>query len=125
MMKQKNLFTLSLKDFFTPYFLSLALLPLLITLAILFTALSYGMQTLDDKLKAVHIEKTTTEYSTPESSHSESSFDFSFDENATSSSVFDINPVNLFESLQTSEILSSMLEYSCFNNDSFSSLNFF
>jgi len=111
MMKKKNLFSLSLKDFFTPYFLSLALLPLVITLALLFATLSYGMQVLDDKLKAVHIEKTTTEYSTAESSHSQSSFDFSYDDNATSSSVLDINPVALFESLQTSAILSSMLEY--------------
>jgi len=112
MTQRKQLFTLSVKDFFTPYFLSLALMPLLITIALLFGVLTYGMQMLDDKMRAVHIEKTTTEYSSPTSSHSESSIDISFDENATSTSLLDINPVALFESLQGSDILSSMLEYS-------------
>lgn len=112
MMKHKNLFALSLKDFFTPYFLSLALLPLVLTLVLLFGILSYGMQVLNDKMNAVHIEKTTTEYSTPNSSHSQSSVNISFDENASSTSFLDINPVSLFNSLQNSDILSSMLEYS-------------
>ncbi|PHR55607.1 MAG: hypothetical protein COA44_10185 [Arcobacter sp.] len=112
MFKQKNLFALSVKDFFTPYFLGLALMPLLITLAILFGVLAYGMQALNDNMNAVRIEKTTTEYSTPTTSHTESSFNISYDENATKSSFLDINPVTLFESLQSSAILSSMLEYS-------------
>jgi len=112
MKKPKNLLRLSVKDFFTPYFMGLALLPLLITLAILFSALAYGMQSLDDSLKAVHIEKTTTEYSTKDSKHTQSSFDISYDENASSSSFLDINPLVLFNSLQNSDILSSMLEYS-------------
>jgi len=111
MMKQKNLFSLSLKDFFTPYFLSLALLPLIITLVILFAILGYGMQVLNDTMNSVHIEKTTTEYSSPSQSHSESSLDIRFDDNASSSSLLEINPIDLFESIQTSEILSSMLEY--------------
>ena len=110
-MKQKNLFSLSLKDFFTPYFLSLALLPLIITLVILFAILGYGMQVLNDTMNSVHIEKTTTEYSSPSQSHSESSLDIRFDDNASSSSLLEINPIDLFESIQTSEILSSMLEY--------------
>jgi len=112
MLKQKNLFVLSLKDFFTPYFLGLALLPLLITVAILFGVLSYAMQSLNDNMNAVRIEKTTTEYSTPTTSHTESSFNISYDENATKSSIFDINPVQLVESLQSSAILESMLQYS-------------
>lgn len=111
MMNQKNLFSLSLKDFFTPYFLSLALLPLIITLVILFAVLGYGMQVLNDTMNSVHIEKTTTEYSTPTQSHSESSINLSFDDNASSSSFLDINPLALLESIQTSDILSSMLEY--------------
>ena len=110
MMKKKNLFTLSLKDFFTPYFLSLAILPLVITSVILFAVLGYGMQVLNDKMNAVHIEKTTTEYSSPTQSHSESSVKITFDDNQTKSSFFDINPMELFESFQTSQILSSMLD---------------
>jgi len=112
MTPKKNLLSLSIKDFFSPYFLSLTLMPLFITILILFGLLTYGMQVLDDKMKAVHIEKTTTEYTTPHSSHSESSMNISFDENAISTSLLDINPVALFESLQGSDILSSMLEYS-------------
>jgi len=110
MMKKKNLFSLSLKDFFTPYFLSLALLPLVITLVILFSVLGYGMQVLDDKMKSVHIEKTSQEYSSPTQSHSESSVNITFDDNKTSSSLLDINPMELFESLQSSQVLFSMLE---------------
>jgi len=111
MMKKKNLFSLALKDFFTPYFLSLALLPLLITLAILFTSLFYGIQVLNDKMNSVRIEKTTTEYSTATQSHSQSSINVSFDENQTkTSSMFDINPMALIESIQSSEILASMLQ---------------
>ncbi len=111
MMRKKSLFSLSLKDFFTPYFLSLALLPLLITLAILFTSLFYGIQVLNDKMNAVRIEKTTTEYSTPTQTRSESSINITYDDNATSSSsLFDINPIALVESIQSSELLSSMLQ---------------
>ncbi len=111
MMKKQNLFSLSLKDFFTPYFLSLALLPLVITLVILFGVLSYGMQVLNDKINSVRIEKTTNEYSTGTQTHSQSSINISFDDNASESSLMDINPVALFESLQGSDILASMLEY--------------
>ncbi len=111
MMRKKSLFSLSLKDFFTPYFLSLALLPLLITLGILFTSLFYGIQALNDKMNAVRIEKTTTEYSTPTQTRSESSINITYDENATSSSsLFDINPMALVESIQSSELLESMLQ---------------
>jgi len=111
MMKKRSLLRLSLKDFFTPYFLSLALLPLLITLAILFASLSYGIQVLNDKMNSVRIEKTTTEYSTPTEAHSQSSINITYDENATKdSSVFDINPMALVESIQSSQILASMLE---------------
>ncbi|MDF1882191.1 hypothetical protein JHD50_12925, partial [Sulfurimonas sp. MAG313] len=63
MIKPKNLLTLSIKDFFTSYFMGLALLPLVSTLVILFSTLGYGMQVLDDGLKSVRVEKTTTEYS--------------------------------------------------------------
>jgi hypothetical protein len=111
MMKKKSLFKLSLKDFFTPYFLTLALLPLFITLTILFTSLFYGIQVLNDKMNSVRIEKTTTEYSTPTQTHSQSSINITYDENATkSSSLFDINPMALIESIQSSEILASMLQ---------------
>lgn len=111
MMKKKSLFKLSLKDFFTPYFLGLALLPLLITLAILFTSLFYGIQVLNDKMNSVRIEKTTTEYSTSTQSHSESSINISFDDNQSkTSSLLDINPMALVESIQSSEILASMLQ---------------
>jgi len=111
MMKKKSLFTLSLKDFFTPYFLGLALLPLIITLSILFVSLSYAMQALNDKINSVHIEKTTTEYATPTQSKKESSVNITFDENQSSStSLFDINPMALFESVQSSQVLVSMLE---------------
>lgn len=110
MMKKKNLFILSLKDFFTPYFLSLALLPLLITLVILFAILGYGMQVLNDKINAVHVEKTTTEYTTATQTHSQSSVNITFDDNQTSSSLLDIKPMDLFESLQGSQVLASMLQ---------------
>ncbi len=110
MMKKKNLFTLSLKDFFTPYFLSLALMPLIITLVILFGILGYGAQFLNDKINTVHIEKTTSEYSTPTQSRTESSVNITFDDNQTKSSFLDINPMDIFESLQTSEVLFSMME---------------
>lgn len=111
MMKKKSLFKLSLKDFFTPYFLTLALLPLFITLTILFTSLFYGIQVLNEKMNSVRIEKTTTEYSTPTQTHSQSSINITYDENATkSSSLFDINPMALIESIQSSEILASMLQ---------------
>ena len=110
MMKKKNLFSLALKDFFTPYFLSLALLPLFITLIILFAILGYGMQVLNDKMNAVHIEKTTTEYTSSTQSHSQSSVNISFDDNQSNTSLLDINPMELFESLQGSQILSSMFE---------------
>ena len=110
MMKKKNLFSLALKDFFTPYFLSLTLLPLLITLMILFSILGYGMQVLNDKMNAVHIEKTTTEYTSQTQSHSQSSVNISFDDNQSNTSLLDINPMELFESLQGSQILSSMFE---------------
>lgn len=109
-MKKKNLFSLSVKDFFTSYFLSLALLPLFITLAILFTALSYGVNELNNKINGIHIEKITNEYTTENGAHSESSVNVSYDNNHTESSVFDINPVALFESLKKSDILSNMLE---------------
>lgn len=110
MMKKKNLFSLSVKDFFTPYFLSLAIFPLVITLVILFAILGYGMQVLNDTMNSVHIEKTTTEYSTSTHSSSQSSVNVSYDENRTSSSLLDIKPMELFESLQSSQILASMLE---------------
>lgn len=111
MMKKRNLFSLSLKDFFTPYFLSLAIAPLLITMLILFGILSYGMQLLDDTINSVHIEKTTTEYSTPTSSHTESSTQITFDKvKQDPSSLLDINPMALFESIRSSELLASMLE---------------
>lgn len=111
MMKKKSLFTLSLKDFFTPYFLTLALLPLIITLSILFVSLTYAMQALNDKINSVHIEKTTTEYATPTQRKTESSLNITFDENQSSdSSLLDINPMALFESIQSSQILASMLE---------------
>lgn len=111
MMKKKRLFTLSLKDFFTPYFLTLALLPLIITLSILFVSLSYAMQTLNDKINSVHIEKTTTEYKTPTQSKTESSVNITFDDNqSTDSSLLDINPMALFESIQSSQVLDSMLQ---------------
>jgi len=112
MLKNRNLFTLSLKDFFTPYFLSLALMPLIITLVILFGVLSYAMQGLNDTMNAVRIEKTTTQYSTPTTSHSESSFNFSYDDNATRTSFLNIDPMSLLQSLQGSQIINSMLEYS-------------
>ncbi len=112
MMKQKNLFSLSLKDFFTPYFLGLALMPLALTLVILFGLLAYGMQNLNDNLNSIHIEKTTTEYSTPTSSHTQTSTQVSFDDNTTSTSFYDIDPMSLLDSLQNSQILSSLLEYS-------------
>jgi hypothetical protein len=111
MMKKKSLFSLSLKDFFTPYFLGLALMPLILTLSILFVCLSYAMQTLNDKINSVHIEKTTTEYATPTQSKTESSVNITFDDNqSTPSSLLDINPMALFESIQSSQILASMLE---------------
>jgi len=111
MMKKKSLFSLSLKDFFTPYFLGLALMPLILTLSILFVSLSYAMQTLNDKINSVHIEKTTTEYATPTQSKTESSVNITFDDNQSSaSSLLDINPMALFESIQSSQILASMLE---------------
>ncbi len=111
MMKKKNLFSLSLKDFFTPYFLSLALLPLLITLGILFTSLFYGIKVLNEKMDSVRIEKTTTTHSTPTQTSTQSSINVSFDEEATEkSSILDINPMHLLDSLQSSEILSSMLQ---------------
>ncbi|MDF1881817.1 EI24 domain-containing protein, partial [Sulfurimonas sp. MAG313] len=93
-------------------FMGLALLPLVSTLVILFSTLGYGMQVLDDGLKSVRVEKTTTEYSNKNSTHTQSSLDISYDENATSTSFFDINPIALLSSLQNSDILSSMLEYS-------------
>jgi len=111
MMKKKSLFSLSLKDFFTPYFLGLALLPLIITLSILFVSLSYAMQSLNDKINSVHIEKTTTQYATPTQSKTESSLNITFDDKQSSaSSLLDINPMALFESIQSSQILASMLE---------------
>jgi hypothetical protein len=111
MMKKKSLFTLSLKDFFTPYFLILALLPLIITLSILFVSLSYAMQTLNDTINSVRIEKTTTEYKTPTQSKTESSVNITFDDNqSTDSSLLDINPMALFESIQSSQIIASMLQ---------------
>ncbi len=111
MMKKKNLFALSIKDFFTPYFLGLALMPLFLTLVILFSGLGYGMSVLDDTMKSVKIEKTSSSYSDATSSHSQSSVNVSFDDsNITSTPFYEINPVKLFESVQGSEILSSMLE---------------
>lgn len=111
MMKKKNLFTLSVKDFFTPYFLGMALLPMLITLALLFSSLSYGMQMLNEKINAIHIEQRSSEYATPTQKSSQSSVEITFDDNqSSSSSLFDINPMELFESLQSSQILSSMLQ---------------
>ena len=108
---KKNLFSLSLKDFFTPYFLSLAIMPLIITLALLFGSLLYGMQVLHDKLNSVHIEKTSTQYESAQGSRSESSVNISFDENSSSTSLFDINPTELLTSLQDSQVLESLLEY--------------
>lgn len=111
MMKKKSLFSLSLKDFFTPYFLSLALLPLLITLGILFTSLFYGIKVLNEKMDSVRIEKTTTSYSTSTQTSTQSSINVSFDEEPSEkSSILDINPMHLLDSLQSSEILSSMLQ---------------
>lgn len=111
MMKKKSLFTLSLKDFFTPYFLGLALLPLIITLSILFVSLSFAMQTLNEKMNSVHIEKTTQTYTSPTQSQTESSVNITFDDNkSTTTSLFDINPMALFESIQSSQVLASMLQ---------------
>lgn len=111
MMKKKSLFTLSLKDFFTPYFLGLALLPLIITLSILFVSLSFAMQTLNEKINSVHIEKTTQTYTSPTQSQTESSVNITFDDNkSTTTSLFDINPMALFESIQSSQVLASMLQ---------------
>ncbi len=111
MMKKKNLFTLSIKDFLTPYFLGLALMPLLLTLVILFSGLGYGMSVLDDTMKSVKIEKTSSSYSDATISHFQSSVNVSYDDsNITSTPLYEINPVKLFESVQSSEILSSMLE---------------
>ena len=110
-MKKKNLFTLALKDFFTPYFLTLALAPIVITLLLLFSALSYGVQLLSDKLNTVRIEKTSTHYSTPTQVQSQSSLDITFDANQTeSSSWLGSDPMALFESLKNSQILYSLLE---------------
>lgn len=111
MTKQTQLLSLSIKDFFTPYFLSLALIPLIITLIILFSLLAYGLQNLDDTMNSVRIEKTTTQYSDQHESHIESSMNVSFDENATKTSFFDINPVALFESFRSSDLLSSLFQY--------------
>lgn len=111
MMKKKNLFTLSLKDFFTPYFLALALLPMIITFVLLFVSLSYGVQMLNDKINTLRIEKTSTEYSTPAQTTSQSSVSITVDANQSeNTSLTDINPMALFQSLQSSQILSSMLE---------------
>lgn len=111
MMKKKSLFTLSLKDFFTPYFLGLALLPLIITLSILFVSLSFAMQTLNEKMNSVRIEKTTQTYTSPTQSQIESSVNITFDDNqSTTASLFDINPIALFESIQSSQVLASMLQ---------------
>jgi len=111
MMKKKNLFTLSIKDFFTPYFLGLALMPLFLTLVILFSGLGYGMSLLDDTMKSVKVEKTSSSYSDGTTSHSESSVNVSFDDsNVNATPFYEINPVELFKSVQNSEILSSMLE---------------
>lgn len=111
MMKKKSLFTLSLKDFFTPYFLGLALLPLIITLSILFISLSFAMQALNEKINSVHIEKTTQSYTTPTQSKTEGSVTLTFDDNKSSeSSLLNINPLALFESLQSSQVLESMLQ---------------
>ncbi|MBE0497839.1 MAG: EI24 domain-containing protein [Campylobacterales bacterium] len=110
-MKKKNLFTLALKDFFTPYFLTLALAPMVITLLLLFSALSYGAQMLHEKINTLRIEKTSTEYSTPSQTISQSSLSITVDENQSeSSSLTDIDPMALLESLKSSQILSSMLE---------------
>lgn len=111
MMKKKSLFSLSLKDFFTPYFLGLAVLPLIITLSILFVSLSYAMQALNDKINSVHIEKTTTEYSSPGHNKTESSVSITFDDNQSKTSSFlDLNPMAVFESIQSSQVLASMLQ---------------
>ncbi len=110
MMRKKSLFKRSLKDFFTPYFLSLSLLPLLITLAILFASLFYGMQVLNDKMNSLHIEKTTTQYSSATQSHTQSSINVTFDDNKTATSFFDVDPMALIESIQSSEILASLLQ---------------
>ncbi len=111
MMKKKNLFALALKDFFTPYFLVLSLLPMIITIALLFVSLSYGMQVLNNKINSLYIEKKSTEYSTPTQTTSQSSVNITFDANQSeTSSLLDFNPMALFESLQSSQILSSMLE---------------
>jgi len=111
MIKQTQLLSLSIKDFFTPYFLGLALIPLITTLIILFSLLAYGLQSLDDTMNAVRIEKTTTQYSDQHESHSQSSMNVSFDDNATKTSFFDIDPVSLFDSLQNSDLLSSLFQY--------------
>jgi len=111
MMKKKNLFALSVKDFFSPYFLSLALMPLFLTLVILFAGLSYGVGVLDETMKSVKVEKTTTSYSDKSSSHTESSINVTYDDsNVTSTPFYEINPVELFESVQTSPILASMMQ---------------
>ncbi len=111
MMKKKSFFSLSLKDFFTPYFLTLALLPLIITLSVLFVCLSYAMQSLNDKINSVHIEKTTQTYTTPTQSKTESSVTVTFDDNTSKdSSLLDIDPMALFESIQSSQVLDSMLQ---------------
>lgn len=115
MMKKHNLFSLSLKDFFTPYFLSLAILPFIITLVILFSTLVYGMQILSDKLNSVHIEKTTTSYSTATTSHSQSSVQMSFEEQNSTSSLLDIDPAVLYSSIKNSQILASILQNDTFN----------
>lgn len=109
-MKKKNLFSLSVKDFFTKYFLTMALMPLFITLFILFTALTYGINELNDTMKGVHIEKTTNEYTTENGAHKDSSVNITYDSNHTDSSAFDINPAALIDSLQNSQILASMLQ---------------
>ncbi len=108
---KKNLFALSLRDFFTPYFLTLAIMPLIITLALLFGSLLYGMQLLHDRLNSVHIEKTSTQYDSAEGSHSENSLSVSFDDNTSTTSFLDINPTQLLNSLQDSKVLDSLLEY--------------
>ncbi len=111
MMKRISLFKLSVKDFFTPYFLSLALLPLLLTLVTLFALLGYGIQAFSETIDSVRIEKTSQEYTSANQSLSQSSVNISFDDqNQSESSLLEINPMALFESIQSSKILSSMLE---------------
>jgi len=110
MMKKKNLLSLSIKDFFSSYFLGLAFLPLIITLVILFTSLTYGINSLNNTLNNVHIEKTTTTNTTKDSSETQSSVNISYDESTSTTSMFEVNPMHLLDSLQSSAILSSMLE---------------